>query len=258
MRNLKKNTLFGFLLLTIVSCKSLDKKLENTDLDTKKDRESPYFKATGNEPFWGLEIANDSIVFKSLMDGEKTLKVAHIEPIRAMDANVKMYRINTKLETVNIQIAQGDCENSMSGAVSPYSVTIELIKISDNKSTIINGCGQYQTDYRLHDIWVLEQLNGKKVNLSDFQKELPLIEINATTNKFMGFAGCNQMNGSIFFENNLLRFTNIVTTRMMCNPSNKESEFHKALQSTTNYSIENNRLWLSNPSGVKVVFKKID
>lgn len=66
------------------------------------------------------------------------------------------------------------------------------------------------------------------------------------------------MNGTIFFERGLLRFTNIITTRMACPRNNKESEFLKALQNTITYKVENMKLMLSNPSGEKLVFKKVD
>jgi heat shock protein HslJ len=45
---------------------------------------------------------------------------------------------------------------------------------------------------------------------------------------------------------------------MACPQGNKEGEFLKALQSTTTYSIGNNQLTLSNPSGKLAVFKKVD
>jgi heat shock protein HslJ len=45
---------------------------------------------------------------------------------------------------------------------------------------------------------------------------------------------------------------------MTCGPKNKEDQFLKALQSSTTYEIKDNRLYLSNPDGVKVIFKKID
>jgi heat shock protein HslJ/uncharacterized membrane protein len=263
---MRKLAFLGFLLIAITACKNqknLTEKKNDTNTTEKPSYNQDvntrivYFKATGNEPFWGLEIAEDGIEFKSLTELE-TFKAPHIEPIRAMDANVKMYRLKTEAGEMNIQIIQGKCENSMSGDVLPYSVTVEIKRGTDQEFTTFKGCGQYITDYRLHDIWVLEQLNGKKVSPTDFSKELPRVEIYASTNKILGFAGCNQMNGSIFFEKGLLRFSNIATTRMMCEPQNKENEFLKALQSTTTYKLENNRLWLSNPSGLLLVLRKVD
>jgi heat shock protein HslJ len=74
----------------------------------------------------------------------------------------------------------------------------------------------------------------------------------------MGYSGCNRMRGSIFWEPGLLRFTNIASTRMACRPENKEAVFLKNLESATTYRIENNRLWLSNPYGSLLIFKKVD
>jgi heat shock protein HslJ/uncharacterized membrane protein len=215
-----------------------------------------YFRGTGNEPEWSLKIAEATFEFTSLKPGFESFKSTHVEPVRAMDANVKMYHIATESGTMNIQISYQECVNTMSGEKKPYSVHIEIVK--NNNSTNFSGCGNYITDYRLHDIWVLEKLNGKTVSTIDFMKELPNLEINSATNNFMGFAGCNRMNGTIFFEKGLLRFTNIITTRMACPGNNKESEFLKALQSTTSYKVENMKLMLSNPSGEKLVFKKVD
>lgn len=215
-----------------------------------------YFRGNGNEPDWSLKISEKTIEFTSLKPGFESLEGNHVEPIRAMDANVKMYRVTDKSVTMIIQIMQQECVNTMSGDKSAYSVRIEIVK--DNNSTFLSGCGNYITDPRLHDIWVLEKLNGQKVTLADFTKELPNLEINRTTNQCMGFAGCNRMNGTIFFERGLLRFTNIITTCMFCGENNKENEFLKALQSTTNYKVENLRLTLTNQSGNELIFKKVD
>lgn len=215
-----------------------------------------YFRGNGNEPDWNLKISEKTIEFSSLIPGFESLTANHVEPLRAMDANVKMYRVTDKSITMIIQIMQQECINTMSGDKSSYSVRIEIVK--NKNSTFLSGCGNYITDSRLHDIWVLEQLNGKKVILADFTKELPNLEINSSTNKFMGFAGCNRMNGTIFFERGLLHFTNTITTRMFCGEKNKENEFLKVLQSTTTYKVENLRLILTNASGEELIFKKVD
>lgn len=215
-----------------------------------------YFRGNGNEPDWNLKISEKTIEFTSLIPGFATYTGNHVEPLRAMDANVKMYRVTTGTVTMIIQIMQQECVNTMSGDKSNYSVRIEIVK--NNNSTFLSGCGNYITDSRLHDIWVLEQLNGQKVSLADFTKELPNLEINSSTNQFMGFAGCNRMNGTIFFERGLLRFVNTITTRMACGANNKENEFLKTLQSTTNYKVENLRLILTNQSGEELIFKKVD
>jgi len=257
---MKKIIIFGIFLLSINSCTSISKteptfaykqQMENLEQEI-------YFRAVGNEPEWSLKISKNKIEFTSLKLGFETFVGPHVNPIRAMDANVKMYRVATESGTMNIQIQQLECINTMSGDIAPYSVRIEIAKGKADAITTFNGCGSYNADPRLHDIWVLEKMNGRKVSLADFDTEVPNFEINTNTNQFMGFAGCNRMNGFVFFEYELLRFANTITTRMACRPNNKENEFLKALQSTTSYTIENLRLTLKNQSGVELVFKKVD
>lgn len=255
----------GILFLTVLGCKTtsfpINKGVKsNTPIANNIEKVANsthpfYFKSSGTEPFWGLTISDYEIVFNTIGD---SMVFPYIEPILALDANVKLYRLKSKFAQLNIQILQQICINSMSGNTFPYSVSIEYKKNTASEFEKVSGCGQYVTDYRLHDSWILEELNGKKISVENFSNKLPLIEINSNNNTFLGFAGCNEMNGSLFFEKEKLQFINLTITKMKCESSNKESEFITALQSTNHYQIENNRLILSNPSGIKIKFKKID
>lgn len=262
---MSKFVLVGILWCLCLGCKSKNEQPETSDETTPRvlttidstsaDRSLPYFFATGTEPFWSLEISDKLIKYKTPVD---SVMLPHTNPILAQDSNVKRYDIETTETNMHIQITQMDCTNAMSGKVSPYTVTLEIKKASDSDFQTLEGCGHYNADYRLHDIWVLESLKGQPVTKEDFSKDLPSLEINAAEKSFSGFAGCNRMNGSLFVENEVLRFSHIATTRMLCETSNKESEFLKALRSSTGYSISNNRLTLSNPTGTLLVFRKID
>lgn len=252
------------ILLLCMSCKSNISQKEVTNNDVQQEvvavastttEFQPYFFATGTEPFWSLEISEDVITFKTPSD---SILFTHTNPIFAQDSIVKRYDVETASSKMTVQIIQSECINEMSGKRSSYKVSITLKRETATEFQNLEGCGDYKTDYRLHDIWVLENLNGKIITKEDFRKELPIMEIQAAENTFSGFAGCNRMNGTLFFEKSLLRFTNVAITRMMCEPSNKEAEFLKALQSSTTYFIGNNRLTLSNPSEILTVFKKID
>lgn len=263
-----KYVILTITLYFLYSCKSItsntsdtkenEKEVVNTNSKSEEDDSTLYFKATGNEPFWEIKIGKEKIVFTSLTEGKEKLSFSSVEPVRAMDANTKTYKVSNTASSAVISIQQLDCQNSMSGIISPYKVSIQIKNNTDADFTKMEGCGKYITDYRLHDIWVLEKLNGFKVFITDFQKELPRIEIHAEENRFIGFSGCNSISGSLFFENDLLRFNNITSTLMACAENNKEDKFVKALQKTTTYLIKNNRLTLSNPSGKLLVFKKVD
>lgn len=221
------------------------------------DIDGSYFKATGTEPFWGLKIFNNKVELKTMQD---TILTPPTEPILAQDANIKMFRIQTEATIMDIIIAHKDCTNAMSGEVSPYTVTVSYKSTGGDETQVFEGCGTYVTDYRLHDIWVLEEMNGNKVAKEDFNgKDVPNMEININTNRFSGFSGCNRMTGSLFYEKDVLRFSQVASTRMACPSMEKESEFLKALQGATTYKVENNRLYLSNGNESNLLtFKKID
>ena len=258
---MKKYLILLITISLVYSCKSIKTKNSNsntTSENTSEEDSITYFKATGNEPFWELKIGMEKIVFTSLIQGKENLSFSSAKPIRAIGANIKSYKATNAGSSILISIQYTDCQNSMSGAISPYKVSIEIKNNTEANYQKIEGCGKYITDYRLHDIWVLEELNGYKIFITDFQKEFPRIEIHAEENRFMGFGGCNSISGSLFFENDLLKFNNITSTLMACAENNKEDKFVKALQNSTTYSIKNNQLTLSNPSGKLLVFRKVD
>ncbi len=216
-----------------------------------------YFKATGTEPFWGIKIYDNKIELQTMED---TIVTLPSEAIKAQDANIKMFRIKTEATDMDVIISHKECTNAMSGEVFPYTVTVSYKNTGGGDSRVLEGCGSYITDYRLHDIWVLEKMKGASVSKDDFNSgDVPNMEVNINDNRFSGFSGCNRMTGSLFYENDVLRFTQVASTRMACPSMEKESEFLMALQSATSYKIENNRLYLSNGSNENIlVFKKID
>lgn len=155
-----------------------------------------YFKASGNEPFWAVAISEEKIVFKT---PEDSLIAPHVEPIQAMDANIKLYKAQAEAGELSVEIIQNDCTNSMLGELLPYSVSVTYKNAKDTQTTQLKGCGSYQPDYRLHNIWVLESLNGRKVSVADFSRELPTMELHPRDARFSGYSGCNRMSGEFFF-----------------------------------------------------------
>lgn len=269
---MKKGLVLLSILLFLAAC--VEKKKQQTEetesvestVDTIPTRkmepiavapDGSYFKATGTEPFWGLKLYENKIELQMMED---TIITPPTEPIAAQDSNIKMFRVQTEATSMDVVIAHKECTNAMSGAVSPYTVTIVYKSTGGGEAHALEGCGGYITDYRLHDIWVLEQMGGASVTTEQFGgRDVPNMEININNNRFSGFSGCNRMTGGLFYEKDVLRFTQVAGTKMACPGMDKESEFLQHLQASTNYSIANNRLTLSNGSeDNQLVFKKID
>ncbi|WP_421813190.1 META domain-containing protein [Flagellimonas sp.] len=241
--------------ITTDTIKTEEKRREMEPIAMKID--GSYFKATGTEPFWGLKFFKDKVELQTMED---TITTPPSEAIKAQDGNIKMFRIQTEATQMDVIISNKECTNAMSGEVFPYTVTVSYKNTAEDETKVYEGCGSYITDYRLHDIWVLEAMNDNAVSKEEFGgRDLPNMEININNNRFSGYSGCNRMTGGIFYEEDVLRFTQVASTRMACPSMDKENEFLSALQASTSYKLENNRLYLSNPSEENLlVFKKMD
>ena len=120
-------TIFSFfiVMLSSISCSVITKspaenpgKAEPTSSETSANTsQNIYFKGSGNEPFWNVEISEAQIKLKTIAE---SIVAPYVKAIRAADHNVKLYRTQTASnDIINIQIVQNKCTNAMSGAVSP-------------------------------------------------------------------------------------------------------------------------------------------
>jgi heat shock protein HslJ len=124
------------------------------------------------------------------------------------------------------------------------------------KMTTTYTSSEQQAIEKLNANWVLENLNGKKVTLSDFQNQLPRLEMNTKSKTFTGFGGCNPVDGSIVVDKKQLQFSRVIPMSQYCSETNKEGEYLETLKKVTNYSVVDNQLSLSDSSGVILVFNK--
>jgi heat shock protein HslJ len=219
---------------------------------------SIYFKANGADPVWTLTISPVQIDFKTQATGFNPMSAPHVEPIKAMDSNIKMYKVKIAGAELNVEIAKLLCQNENSHERFPYAVTISLRQGTDTTFTYFTGCGLYITDTRLEAKWLLEQIKTETVTDFHFDDTLPYLILHANGNSFSGFGGCNTINGRIFSEHNLLRFTDFVLSKRECAPTNREKDFINALKFSTQFVVEGDHLILSNPGGPTLSFKKSD
>ena len=216
------------------------------------------FIATGNEPFWRLEIDFDKFMHFKILDGfEITTAVG--EGIEAMDANVIRYTSNNEKGTLTVQIQKLECINDMSGEKLGYTVTIDTKNKADKNYRTYKGCGQYIADYRLHDIWVLDSINNKKMKVADFMIKLPYLELNLTEKKVFGSTGCNTITGPIEIKGKKIYIGKLSTTRMACKDTDFETAYLRGLENKIiPYKIKPGKLYLQISSDSVFVYKKTD
>ncbi|QXP63529.1 META domain-containing protein [Polaribacter sp. R2A056_3_33] len=116
-----------------------------------------------------------------------------------------------------------------------------LPTITNCKSTSVTN----HDDTITEKYWKLKTLYGNEIKMEDNQKREIAITLKTKDNRFSGFAGCNSINGEYILEKgNKIKFTKVISTRMFCNNTD-ESKLLKAINSTDNYTIKNNRLSLN-------------
>ena len=113
--------------------------------------------------------------------------------------------------------------------------------------------------YAIHDIYILEKIDGKTIVLNDGEKR-PQIEINVTTMQLMGTNGCNSISGGIKTLNETeITFGPLMETRKMCQYMEIPNSFNVNLSKVTSYKREGTSLILKDVNNKALLsFKKID
>lgn len=94
------------------------------------------FRATGNEPFWLLEIGLQGKM-KFLLLGGDSLQVPTPKAIPMKDSLATSYQVQTNNGLLNVMVYDKICINDMSGDTLPKTVEVRL---GDKK---YKGCGRF-------------------------------------------------------------------------------------------------------------------
>jgi len=114
---------------------------------------------------------------------------------------------------------------------------------------------------RINDIWVLEELEGRKIPDEELSGglERPSMEFHLAESRFMGTDGCNSLRGSIeAIGERELRLGPAMSTKMSCGDMTLPDAFLKLLSRSDTYRIEDGRLWLSEGNTDLLTFRKTD
>ena len=217
------------------------------------------FYAFGNEPGWGLEMDMDKD-FKFSALGQADFYTPAVNGNKAADADVTNYHASVEGGELDITLyRQGGCTDNMSGEKFTHKVRVGIRRGNEKDFTYYEGCGRFIFDHRLHDIWALESINGRKVEIREGQGERPYLEFHTGEGRVMGKTTCNSLNGGAEAMGNRIEFKNIGATMMGCPNPELEAEFLKALgPGKVEYRIDAGRLHLSRDGKETMVFRKVD
>lgn len=216
------------------------------------------FWAAGNEPFWHLELDIEGNTKFSLMS-----KVDVLFATPAPETDIENKTIVYKYPEYEIEITfkKENCSDDMSGEKGTFKTEVIL------KGKLYSGCGKFlvfnkdpllKSDVgRLNDIWVLEKYKDIPVNTLVEAKDSPLLEIHLNDCRIMGKNSCNSFSGSLEVDDEMIKFSKLISTKMFC-PESMESQFMDALHKVNKWEISGMRLFLKTGEENYLTFKKID
>jgi len=124
---------------------------------------------------------------------------------------------------------------------------------SSKEAASVAATNEKSVEKKLQQTWILENLNGKVITEKDFSS-FPKVQM--TSSNFSGSTGCNAIKGNLLSKGEgKIQFLDLTSETKKCD-AKKEGEFLQLLRTTSGYSIENNKLYLSNQFGLTMSFKK--
>lgn len=102
--------------------------------------------------------------------------------------------------------------------------------------------------------WKLVELDGKPIDTKTSRDYF--INFDSKSGTFRVFVGCNKINGNYFMKaEGKIGFTDVITTRKICDNSDVERAFFNNLQKIDNYMIEDTGKMMHLHIGKKAVAK---
>lgn len=220
----------------------------------------------GTNSDWDVLIQKDSILlFESATD---TLRFLISKKSQAQDVSAVRYfakheiGLNDSLKSkkqIILTITEDRFLDESSSTYYPFTIQVSVHDQLGKELAYYSGGGFYLGNPRIHDIWVLDSLNGNKAYANEYPNGIPTLEFHLDGGKLYGFAGCNNLSGSYYFIENKIQFGSPATTLKMCMQMTGETTFLALLNKKRyTYSFLANRLTLKHVDGTAVVLKKVD
>ncbi|MCO5248910.1 MAG: hypothetical protein M9887_08185 [Chitinophagales bacterium] len=125
--------------------------------------------------------------------------------------------------------------------------------LKTNDYRYLQSCAQWTPDERLHDIWIMEKIDDKKLRKDDYPNGLPRLEFLLNKQKLYGFDGINEIEGTFEFQGSQLIILSIDSLTFKKTTTATQNMLHTPF----NYEIKNNHLYLQG-NYKSFTFRKVD
>lgn len=198
-----------------------------------KDSEDVFFKATGNEPFWMVEISPAGMIhFQALGPVEMNVNFPMVSQEPSEPGVYYMYNGASNEGHIEIMARVADCSDDMSGEERSTTVKVNIQLTGQEKPVAYSGCGAYPSPYDLHDVWELVSMNNAPVEQKE-NSQPPYLIMNALNSTITGTGGCNRINATYLLRGRTLTFGPCISTKMACPSLDQEQAFISAISEQT-------------------------
>lgn len=206
------------------------------------------FQASGNEPFWNLEIDFARGMWFRQMGEMEVKGSAKMIPADADPGTIR-YQAETTSGTLEVQLRHIDCTDNSNGQSFPITVEVLL------NGKIYSGCGQYNNHRaRTNGSWELLSMDGWDGATEGLHKGRPMLLLDLATGVMSGHTSCNQFSGGFTITDTVISFPgNLAMTKMAC-PGTLEQLTVQQLQGDYTYVMRDRQLELLRDGLVVMTF----
>jgi len=160
------------------------------------------FRASGNEPFWSLEITEEALTLVTQL-GESRLVAATPQPERS--DGVTRYAVEADGRALTVTLLDQRCADTMTGMPHPSTIVVTV------NGEELRGCGGDPASLLRGVEWAVLSIDGE-----------PPVEGSEVSIAFggdghvSGAASCNRFMGAYALSGEGLSLTQVATTMMAC------------------------------------------
>ncbi len=223
----------------------------------KKIQTGIDFFASGNNPFWSIDIDLEDSA-RIYIPGGITIKHKVTKPVFDTTKKSITYKFS---ENTILTIKANNCKNNINGEQTDFSADIFV------EGKTYKGCGKYiiasknpllsMETLRLNDIWALKSINGNEIDKNNFPDGIPFLELHLNTGKFYGRTDCNEINGDISVGDSYIIFSSISHTKKFCGGT-FEKDYISALNIVDSWKLEKLTLSLRHHGEEILSYIKVD
>jgi heat shock protein HslJ len=105
-----------------------------------------------------------------------------------------------------------------------------------------------------HQEWVVVEMKGVPVQQSGGRRDAH-INFDVAAKRFTGNGGCNQINGNYNVDKKMIRFTEVLGTKMSCSDIEFENAFLSTLSTINRYEVRGSDLLLKKDKETRLVLR---